>query len=90
MFIISDAFKLEMNELTVHLYVIRFQVAMSESEHLTRLILLFHVQIKYMLLKGNNSQSIYSSTWQPEKELCEIDFRFTCANTIRCQLISYQ
>lgn len=62
MFVINDAFKLKMDELTVHLYVIRFQVAMSVSEHLTSLILLFHVQIKYMLSKGNNSQSIHSST----------------------------
>lgn len=50
-----------MDELTFHLYVIRFQVAMPVSEHLTRLILLFHVQIKYMSLKENNSQSIYAS-----------------------------
>lgn len=65
-----------MDELTVHLYVIRFPVAMPVSEHLTRLILLFHVQIKYMSLKENNSQSIYASTRQPEKELYKIDFRF--------------
>lgn len=43
-----------MDELTVHLYVIRFQVERPVSEHLTRLILLFHIRFKCLFLGKNN------------------------------------
>ena len=58
-----------MDGLTVHLYVIRFQAERPVSEHLTRLILLFHVRFKCLFLSKTNANIFQTMKNKPENEL---------------------
>lgn len=58
-----------MDGLTVHLYVIRFQVERPVSEHFIRLILLFHVRFKFLFLSKTNANTIQPMKSKPENEL---------------------
>lgn len=66
-----------MDELTVHLYVIRFQVESPVSEHLTRLILLFHVRFKCLFLSKTNANTFQAMKDKPENDLIKVVFRFS-------------
>ena len=65
-----------MDELTVHLYVIRFQVERPVSEHLTRLILLFHIRLKCLFLGKTIAITIQIMKNNPENESIKVVFRF--------------